>query len=762
MSDTHDTENRPDDIQRDEPNRNMQTADKPLSEKELKQAAKEAKKLEKVKKIFKKRYTKRSLNKKIYKKIFIPADREFIQGFIVSRFDEKKKKEFYEFDKTAINDKSQLKRINRIAKEIGRQKSRINVPAVAGALLCVFAVIFFIYIFRNFLARKIIVGASEAAFGAKCEVSLVDFDLLHTRFRIQGYKVANKNAPMRNLFEIANIDFYFNLLELSRGKFVAENMAVEGLTWNTERKTSGALPPKKQKRKDPNKKPNPVTALIEKEINKVKAGVSVDSGLKAVQDQVDPRKILEREKAAFKTPALIDDIKSKVDPLTSKWVGTKDEVQKQSVKLIEASKKLAAIDVSSINDVAELTKLIETITQVSAAGKESFDLANGIAKNIQADVKTVEQLVKSADTAIKNDFNRVKDIAGKIKSINADTGKKLISDLIQIFIVNTLGNYYPYYAQGMAYLQSMQRQPKKEKEMTLAQKSKAMQRLPGKTFIFGKNALPTFVIKNISLSGHHPEKDVFAVAGGASGISNDADKLGLPLKLFLTTEHGKLKERADGLIDLRSYTEELVDTAFTFEGLELSIPSPADAVPSLSGVLKTGGGVKVSKKHDVTINADVRIAGSTLSVPDFEPAFVCDIYRNILADIKNINATVELIINKGENFKLNVDTDVDNQIAAALKKEFARQVEKVKAQLIRESEKWLNEQREIYKDEIKKFTDAANRVKKIVNDIQNCENILDKKKAEAEKRIKELAAGKLNDVKKEAENAVKDVFKGFF
>ena len=31
MSDIHDTENRPGDIQRDEPNRNMQTADKPLS-----------------------------------------------------------------------------------------------------------------------------------------------------------------------------------------------------------------------------------------------------------------------------------------------------------------------------------------------------------------------------------------------------------------------------------------------------------------------------------------------------------------------------------------------------------------------------------------------------------------------------------------------------------------------------------------------------------------------------------------------------------
>ena len=94
--------------------------------KAAKRAAKEAKKLEKVKKLFKKRYTKRSLNRKIYKKIFIPADKDFIQGFIVSSTDEKTNKEYFEFDKTKINDKTQLKRINKIALEIGRQKGRVN------------------------------------------------------------------------------------------------------------------------------------------------------------------------------------------------------------------------------------------------------------------------------------------------------------------------------------------------------------------------------------------------------------------------------------------------------------------------------------------------------------------------------------------------------------------------------------------------------------------------------------------------------------
>lgn len=74
-----------------------------------------------------------------------------------------------------------------------------------------------------------------------------------------------------------------------------------------------------------------------------------------------------------------------------------------------------------------------------------------------------------------------------------------------------------------------------------------------------------------------------------------------------------------------------------------------------------------------------------------------EIYQNILSDIKKINVKTTLTINKGESFTLDVDTDVDNQIAAALKKNFARQVEKVKAELLKQGQKWLNEQKETYK-----------------------------------------------------------------
>ncbi|MCL6340944.1 TIGR03545 family protein, partial [Pectobacterium carotovorum subsp. carotovorum] len=164
-------------------------------------------------------------------------------------------------------------------------------------------------------------------------------------------------------------------------------------------------------------------------------------------------------------------------------------------------------------------------------------------------------------------------------------------------------------------------------------------------------------------------------------------------------------------------------------------------------------------------NANMEIMKSILTVQKFEPAFVFEIYQNILSDIKKINVKTTLTINKGESFTLDVDTDVDNQIAAALKKEFARQVEKVKAELLKQGQKWLNEQKETYKKEIDTFMSAANKAKKLLDDVKNYEKILDKKKAEAEKRIKDIAAGKIqevqNEVKKEAENKVKDLLKGF-
>lgn len=731
---------------------NSDQEQKQLSKKEIKLL----KKLEKVKKIYKKRYSKKALEKKIYKKLYIPSDKEFIKKFVVEVEDPKTHKIFFEFDKNLIKDKNDLNNLNRIAKEIAAQKCRVNIFSILMASACVFGILFFIFIFRNFLARKIVVSGSEAAFGAKCDVELVDFDLLHTRFRIQNYKVANKKEPMRNLFEIKNIEFYFNLLELSRGKFVAENMAIEGFTWGTERKTSGALPPKKHKK---NTKPNPVAALISKEVKKVTDSISLDNGIKSVQDQIDPKKIFEREIAALKTPAVKDEILSLTPSITEKWINAKVEIETQSVKTIDAAKKIALINFSNMNDVEQIKNTIVTITQAFDTGKQSFDLAENMLREVRADVKNTEQLAKNAHNAFISDFQHIKNTAARVKQINADSGKKLISQLFNVFLVNALGKYYPYFSNGLTYLQNSQNKPKQPKALTLEQKSKNIARLPGTTFYFGKKTLPSFVIKNILLSGHHPTKDVFSIGGSASGITNDANKLDEPLIVKLNASHGKMKEHALTVVDLRSKSSDLVEVEFGIDGFDLSIPSSSSAIPSLNGLLKTAGNVKISQSHDLMITSDVSVSESALVLEKFEPEFIYDVYKSVLNGVKTINLKTILTINNGENFSLDINTDVDDQIAAAIQKELLKQVEKIRAEVILQGEKWLNEQKEIYKNEIDACMHAADNAQKIMTEIKNSEKILNDKKAEAEKRIKELAAGA---IKNTVDSAVKDVFKGFF
>ena len=272
--------------------------------------------------LFTKKYTDKTYAKKILGKLYVPADKEFVESLFTTVSDPKKGGTLHTIDRARVTDKKEAKRLARIAKDIKKQKGRINVVNVAAAVACVLALVLTLVVFRNQIARAVIVSSMEGAFGAKCEISKLDINPLDTHFIIDGLSVANRKKPMTNLFEIGHLEFHFNLLELTRGKFVAETVEITGVTWATARKTDGTLPPraeKKYQKKLKSSKPNPVQAKLEAELAKVKSGVSVDSGLAAVKDQLDPAKYIAREKASLLSPAVVDEIKSSVPVLTAKW-----------------------------------------------------------------------------------------------------------------------------------------------------------------------------------------------------------------------------------------------------------------------------------------------------------------------------------------------------------------------------------------------------------------------------------------------------------
>lgn len=703
--------------------------------------------------LFRKKYTEKQYQKKILGKLYVPADKEFIESVFTTVTDPKKGDARHTINAELVTEKAQGKRLARIAKDLKGQKGRINVTNVAAALLCVLALALTLVVFRNQIARAVIVSSMEGAFGAKCEILKLDINPLNTHFTIDGLAVANRKKPMTNLFEVGHIELYFNLLELSRGKFVAETVEVTDVTWGTARKTDGTLPPraeKKYQKKQKSAKPNPIMAKLDAEVAKVKSGVSVDSGIAAVKDQLDPAKYIEREKAALLSPAVVDEIKSSVPALTSKWQSKVSDARAKADTVVADAKAVSQIKTETLKTVADVQAALATVNKAGDTVKSTASYAESTAKDISADSATVKALSAKAQTALGADSARLKALASSVKSVNLGTGTRLVSGMFNTFIVNTLGEYYPMLDKGLSMAGSLQSGSAKKKDVSLQKKSSVIARLPGRNFTFASDTLPQFLMRNIALSAKDDATSLSASAG-VKNVTNDQDRLGVPVTFDAAVTHGSMGEKVSGAVDFRSAATERLNTKFDVGGYRLAIDSGnTPGVPSLKGTLGSKGTLVVGTDGTVTIDTGMKIAGTQMTVPAFEPAFLYSLYVDVLSDVKTVDLDVHAVISPDHDVNVSVKTGVDDTVRDALQKRISQKVEEVKAEIRKYADNWIAEQKKTYADEIAKFDEVSAKAKSAVDDVKNSQKIIDAKKAELEKRIRDIADEATAEAKRKA------------
>jgi uncharacterized protein (TIGR03545 family) len=89
--------------------------------------------------------------------------------------------------------------------------------------------------------RWTIVASGEAVLGAKVEVADLQTSLRGGKLTIAGVAAANPGKPMRNLVESSTIRLQIDGAELLRKRVVVHDGRIEGLKFDSERATSGAL-----------------------------------------------------------------------------------------------------------------------------------------------------------------------------------------------------------------------------------------------------------------------------------------------------------------------------------------------------------------------------------------------------------------------------------------------------------------------------------------------------------------------------------------
>ena len=722
---------------------------------------KKSKKPLKLNKLFTRKFGEAQFQRKILKHIFIPNDKTFVEKHFVKEQDKKSGKAIMVLSKQATLSRSEILKLNRIARDIQKQQhERINFIPLVAACVAVLLVLMFAYLFRNIISRKIVVSASEAAFGAKCDIKFIDFNLFDTHFQIKEYAVANQNAPMKNLFEIKNIDIKFNLLELSRGKFVCENIAVDGISWNTDRKTSGALPKKVKSQKDESSilNNNPVMQMINSELEQIKNGVSLSNGFEALREQTDPRLILQREMNAFQSPKIKDEIIDFVPTFVDSWKVQASQTESNVRSLVSKGQDISEIDFQNMSSPEEIQNFIVKITEMIAVSKKNIEGVQDLSSKIQDDVKKIETLGKNIETYVSADINHVKKVAAQIKDIKAKGASGFVSDLFRVFYLETLGSYYPRLMELIAMANQAQKSPKKENAQTLADKSKAMERLQGRNFLFSDHSAPTLLFKNVQLSGHSPDND-FTLAGDVQNITNDVDTWNKPITLSLSSTQKQFKETVQGTVDLRSATKSLVDVAGNFSGLDLDLDAKITGLPKLAGAFETSAEIEIGKNNDVRITTSGVVKNAKLKIDKFEPEILSRIYDEVLARINTVDVTTAFFKPNDSNLKLNILSTVDEQIFDSIQKQLLVELARVRELVIAEGQKYLEQVKSECLPYLENADEVISLVKLAVTDSTAFEKMLQTKLKEAEVRLTQLATNKLNDAANQIKDQIKDALK---
>ena len=91
------------------------------------------------------------------------------------------------------------------------------------------------------LVKRGIEAIGTKLVGAKVELARADVSLVPLGIELRRLQVTNPDEPMRNAVEITRMAFGMEALQLLRRKVIIDEMAIDGMQFNTVRQTSGAI-----------------------------------------------------------------------------------------------------------------------------------------------------------------------------------------------------------------------------------------------------------------------------------------------------------------------------------------------------------------------------------------------------------------------------------------------------------------------------------------------------------------------------------------
>ena len=707
--------------------------------------------------IFKKTYTEKSLEKKLLKKLYIPADREFVAAQFSADKEDPAKIRIHRTE----YDVKDFKRLKILSKQIKRQKGRINLVPLAAVAAVVVGVVLAVLMFKDPLAKRALTAGLQKITGAKVDIASVHVGILDSSVTVRGLAAADKNSPMKNIFEAQKIQLDFNLTQLLRKRFVCQNLEVSGMAFGTDRKTSGELPEAVKQTRDKDAADSKIALLIkERQKDALEQGKKIVSSM---FESLNPQKFLDNALKQLQTPAAAQKAQETVEQIVAVWAKRPAELEAAVNDFRKTSEKVIGRNYQAIKDLAELKTVLEELNAAIKDGQKLVALSDTTVKDLQKDGKAVQLAAKEAFNAVKKDTDFVNREINKIRSFTIADGKNIFVQTLEAASYSVLGKYYPYAEKAFAIAVNLNKKAKNTaKKQELRQKTR---RLPGRTIQYRADIYPSFLIQQMLANGTGFE-------GRINDISNDPDRWGKPVSFSAYFDESALFQsnrmhNGEGLVNVgekldypllkMQYTGSGYNAAFNpssaLKALGASVLDIA-GVPSFEGRAKIQAGIQAERDGHVGIDADFNFDEVRLTADSFEPDFISRIYNESLAAVKNMRFKIKADFSQSD-LNMDIATDADKVFLAALQTRVNKELSAIKDKALKEAQAELEKYTSILNEKLGEFGNIEKLVMNQKQAVDMLQKKLEENKAEVMKRIEE--AGK-DTLKEAAGNTLKNLF----
>lgn len=525
------------------------------------------------------------------------------------------------------------------------RKNNLIAVAVAGALLSLF-----LLLFMDPLIKWGIVKAGQGATGAKVEVGSVKTKLLAGRVTLRRVAAANKNEPMKNLFELKEAVLELQPKALLRAKVVITEASLSGLEFGTARRRSGALM---------RSKPSALERMIQKELAPVQQAslAKLTQAKQAAKIDIDPKKLLSLK--------ALDDAQANLKNIPGRW---KDKLSvakiDQEIKAVTESLKSLQGGGSSPADILRKTKTV----------KEAQEKLKALSKDVQSSQEALKQEFGSLDASLKSaDALKGKDLNGLMAAaglpqLDAESlAKRLVGPAASEKLSTSL--YWIAWARRKAAASSSSQK-----------QTEAPPRRRGITVEFPlEDSYPAFLLEKAALSGTLAsvlEGQDMNLSGSLLDVTSNPPLYGKPSRLFLKGE----TPRKDSRMTLEATLDQTrrpggAEVKLQYSGLPLAGTSLGDkelgaditaGAASVDGTVSIVGdewkGRIVLKAENVSLKPRLGLEGPA---GQFAAA--------ALQGIRRFTATVA-IEGKENDLHFKIDSNLGQAIAEAMKKGVSSQL----------------------------------------------------------------------------------------